>query len=191
MGAIQTNSASVIYLQISDGKICRRVQSPTESSVPRTTKDGRTVYEEWFGGWEGKITGIETRDSDYGKEWRIIIQDGAEKAILSMKYSSGYAASFLKTLPNVDLSKSVKLIPKLTIEGEKKRTALFISQDGKALKWYYSKETPNGIPSLKKVKIKGVETWDDSDMMDFLEEMVNTKVLPQLSGIDSGEDMPF
>ena len=191
MGAIQTNSAKV-FLSISDGKICRRVQSPTATSTQRTTKDGRIVHEELYSGWEGKITNIGTRDSDYGKEWQITIEDQDGTAILSMKYSSGYANSFLKALPNVDLSKNVKLSPKVNIEGDKKRTVLFLNQDGKAVKWYFTKETPNGLPGLKKVKIKGVETWDDSDMMEYLETMVKTQILPKISGSSVDfSDLPF
>jgi len=33
---------------------------------------------------------------------------------------------------------------------------------------YYTKENPNGLPEMVKVKIKGKESWDDTDMMDFL-----------------------
>ena len=189
MGAIQSNSAKV-FLSISDGKICRRVQSPTATSTQRTTKDGRVVNEELYSGWEGLITNIGTRDSDYGKEWQVTIEDGETSAILSMKYSSGYANSFLKALPNVDLSKSVKLSPKVNIEGDKKRTVLFLNQDGKPVKWFFTKDTPNGLPGLKKVKIKGVETWDDSDMMEFLEEMVKNQINSKLNTIDDS-DVPF
>jgi len=52
MGAI--NNSTAIYLSISDGKICRRVQSPTATSIQRTTKDGRVVNEEHYNGWLGK-----------------------------------------------------------------------------------------------------------------------------------------
>lgn len=175
MGAIQSNSA-VIYLTISDGKICRRVKSPTLNSVERHTKDGKLVNEEFYTGWKGIITDIQTRESDYGKEWIVSIKDNDGTAQLSFKYSSGYASSFLKALPNVELSKEVTITPKVTIEGEKKRTTIFLNQDGKAVKWYYTKDNMNGCPSLQQVKVKGVLTWDDSDMMEFLEKMVKEKL---------------
>ena len=181
MGAV-TNE-SVIYLSIRDGKICRRVLSPTNLSKERVTKDGKVVHEETYSGWTGKIKDIQTRDSEYGKDWRISLEDQDGTAVLSFKYSSGYAASFLKALPNVDLFNEVTLTPKMTIEGEKKRTTLFISQNGKSIKWFYTKETPNGIPSMKKVKVKGVETWDDTDMMEFLESMVNDEILPKIKDV--------
>lgn len=187
MGAI--NNSTAIYLSISDGKICRRVQSPTSSSTQRTTKDGRVVNEEHYNGWMGKITNITTRESEYGKEWQVEINDGTSTVILSFKYSSGYAASFLKALPNVNLSQPVTLIPKVTVDGDKKRTTLFINQDGKAIKWAYTKDNPNGCPGLKQIKVKGQSTWDDSDMMEFLESMVNNDILPQLNSAVG--DMPF
>lgn len=187
MGAI--NNSTAIYLTISDGKICRRVQSPTTSSIQRTTKDGRVVNEEHYNGWMGKITNIQTRESEYGKEWQVEINDGTSTVILSFKYSSGYAASFLKALPNVKLSEPVTLIPKVTIDGDKKRTTLFLNQNGAAIKWAYTKDNPNGCPGLKQIKVKGQSTWDDSDMMEFLESMVNNDILPQLNGAVG--DMPF
>lgn len=168
MGAIQQNSA-VVYLTISDGKLCRRFTNPTDNTVTRTTKENRIVHEEFYRSWQGVITDVRTRESDYGKEWNVTIDDGKEKAILSFKYSSGYASSFLKALPNVDLSKEVTITPSVQEVDGKKRTNIFINQEGRAVKWYYTKDNPNGCPGMKKVKIKGVEQWDDSDMMEFLQ----------------------
>lgn len=185
MGAITSNSA--IYLTISDGKVCRRVQSPTTKSKERTNKEGRVVHEEFYAGWSGKIIDIKTRESEYGKDWQIHLEDEDGIAILSMKYSSGYAASFLKALPNVDLTENVQLTPKMTVEGEKKKTTMFINQGGKSVKWAFTKENPNGIPSLKKIKIKGVEQWDDSDLMEFLEEMVKNQILPKVKPAEDND----
>ena len=175
MGAIN-NNASVIYLTITDGKICRRVQSPTNNSKERLTKDGRMIHEEQYAGWEGTIKNITTRESDYGKDWVIEIFDGETTALLQFKYSSGYASSFLKALPNVDLDMPVTISPKLQIDGDKKKAVIFLNQSGKAIKWYYTKDTPNGLPPLQQIKVKGVNTWDDSEMMEFLEDMVKTKL---------------
>jgi hypothetical protein len=186
MGSIIKNSA--IYLTISDGRICRRVQSPTATSKERTTKDGKVVHEEQYHGWSGKITDITTRQTDYGKEWNVTIEDGDTKASLQMKYSSGYASAFLKTLPNVDLSKDVQLMPKSETTDGKTKTTMFIKQDGKAIKWAYTKDNPNGLPSMKKIKVKGVDVWDDSDMMEHLENMVKSKFA---NNEQDNSDVPF
>lgn len=174
------NSSHLSYYNISNGKICKTVQSPTATSKERTNKNGRVVNEEFYDYIEGRITDIQTRENDYGKNWLISMSDSEGDYVLQMPYSSGYSAAFLKTLPNIDLDQQVKLTPKLTIEGEKKKTVLFVSQKGKALKFFYTKDTPNRIPQLEQKKVKGKMVWDDSEIMFFLEEMVKNEILPQL-----------
>lgn len=201
------NNNSAIYLSISDGKIVRRFKEKTKDSVERTlTKGvnaGKVVHEERYSFVEGIITNIEAKDSpQYGKNWIVTIQDGKETYLLQMDYSGGYSSAFLKALPNVDVTQKVKLSPKMTLEGDKKKATLFINQHGEAAKWAYTKDNPNGLPPMVKKKIKGTETWDDSDMMEFLEEMVNRDIMPQLKSykavaaeveeVDSEkEDAPF
>lgn len=180
MGAIQQNNA--IYLSIADGKLSRRMMNPTETSVQRTTKDGRVVNEELYKGWQGKITAIHVRThAEYGKFWNVTLTDKDGDAIIQMKYSSGYASAFLKTLPNINLADEITFTPFMKIENEKKKTTVFISQYGQTLKHYFNKENPHNLPQMQKVRIKGETVWDDTDMMEFLEDMVNKKVVPQLT----------
>lgn len=179
MGAVLENNA--IFLNITNGKICKKVPQPTETSVERVNKNGKTVHEEYYKGWKGKITAITVRDHpEFGKFWNVTLTDDKGDAVLQMNYSSGYAAAFLKMLPNVDLNSDVIVTPKLTIEGDKKKSNLFITQHGVPVKWYYTKDNMNGLPQLKQVKVKGKMTWDDSDLMEFLENMVNTEIIPKL-----------
>lgn len=190
------NSNSAIYLSVSDGKIVRRFKEPTAQSKPRTNKMGNTVHEETYDYVEGMITGITVRDSDYGKFWCVNIQDGADAYILQFQYSGGNANSFLKSIPNADLRKPIRIRPAVEIDGDKKRSKLFLVQDDKALRWFWTKENPGKMPSLKKVKIKGVEQWDDSDMMEYLEAYVKEHITPKLAGGDivnaqEDEDVPF
>jgi predicted DNA-binding transcriptional regulator AlpA len=180
MPAIKQTNA--IYLTIADGKICRRVQTKTPDAVERLTKDNKLVFEEFYKGWRGTITDIKTRENDYGKNWMIYLTDEFGDYILQLPYSSGYSASFLKALPNLDPSQPVTITPSLKIEGDKKRTSLFLNQNGVALKWAYTKDNPNGLPQLMQIKVKGKTTWDDSDIMEFLENMVNNEFLPKLNG---------
>jgi len=174
------NNTNAAFYSISNGKICRQFATPTSTSVSRLNMNGKTVHEEFYDYIDGVIVEIATRDSGYGKEWNITLDDNGQKQMLQMNYSGGYAAAFLKTLPNVNLDLKVKLTPKLTIEGDKKRTTLFVNQQGVALKHFYTKDAPNGLPRLKEVKVKGKTAWDDSDMMEFLEAMINTSVKPKL-----------
>lgn len=180
MGAIQQSNA--IFLTISNGQICRRVQNKTKDSKERVNKNGVTVHEEYYKGWKGRITAIEVREhKDYGKFWNITLSDSDGDAILQMQYSSGYSSAFLKTLPNVDLNSDVIITPNMKIEGDKKKATVFVTQHGVALKHFYNRDNPNGLPELKKIKVKGKETWDDSDMAEFLEKMVNEQIKTKLS----------
>ena len=190
------NSNSAIYLSVSDGKIVRRFKEPTSQSKARTNKMGNTVHEESYDYVEGMITGITVRDSDYGKFWCVNIQDGSDNYVLQFQYSGGNANSFLKSIPNADLRKPIRIRPAVEIDGDKKRSKLFLVQDDKALRWFWTKDNPGGMPNLKKIKIKGVEQWDDSDMMEFLEAYVKEHITPKLGGGDianaqEDEDVPF
>ncbi len=179
MGAIQESNA--IFLTISNGKICKKVPKKTAISVERVNKNGVTVNEEYYKGWKGLITAIAVREhKDFGKFWNVTLTDDQGDAILQMNYSSGYSSAFLKTLPNVDLSSDVVITPNMKIEGDKKKTTVFITQHGVPLKHFYNRDNPNGLPELKKIKVKGKDTWDDSDMAEFLEKMVMTEIVPKL-----------
>lgn len=185
------NSSHATYYNISNGKVCRSLQSASPTSITRENKNGRTVHEEFYDYIEGKIVDIQTRENDYGKNWLVTLDDGSGRFVLQMPYSGGYSGAFLKTLPNVDLDQPVKLTPKLTIEGEKKKTVLFVNQGGKALKFAYSKDNPNGLPQLEQKKVKGKMVWDDSEMMSFLEDMVKNDILPQLKGSGNNASEPI
>jgi hypothetical protein len=179
MGAVMQSNA--IFLTISNGQICKKVSKPTAISKERVNKKGVTVHEEYYKGWKGQITAIEVREHpEFGKFWNITLTDNDGDAILQMNYSSGYSAAFLKILPNIDLTGDVVISPNLKVVDGKNKTSLFITQHGQPVKWYYTKDNPHGIPELKKIKVKGKEQWDDSDIMEFLEKMVNTDIIPKL-----------
>jgi hypothetical protein len=91
------------------------------------------------------------------------------------------------------LTKQFTIAPKLTIDGDKKKSVMFINQNG-GIKHYFTRDNPNGMPDLQKVKIKGKETWDDSDRMEFLEQYVQNYILPKIKSQISDvteEEVPF
>lgn len=194
------NSNSTIYLSIADGKIVRRFKEPTASSKQRTSKTGKIVHEESYDYVSGMITDITTKDSDYGKFWNVRLVDGSDVYTLQFQYSGGNASSFLKAIPNADLSKPITIKPRSEMNGDKKRTTVMLIQDDKIIKWRWTKDNPGDLPGLKKVKVKGVEQWDDSDMMEALEAYINQHVKPNLKKAESStigaedyedNDVPF
>ncbi len=179
MGAVLESNAT--YLTIYNGKLCKRVPQPTKTSQTRVNKQGKTVHEEFYKGWKGRITAIEVREhKEYGKFWNVTLTDEEGDVIIQMNYSSSFSQAFLKTLPNIDLKSDIVFTPSVKQEGDKKKSTVFINQHGQSVKWAYSKETPNGIPALSQKKVKGKVTWDDSEILEFLEEMVKNDIVPKL-----------
>ncbi len=193
---LQSNSGSGngVFLSITNGKLVRQFKQPTDKSVKRTNKMGREVHEEFYDSLTGYISDIKTKESEYGKFWVIALKDKETTYFLEMKYSSGYAVSFLKALPNVSFSELVTLTPKLTIDGDKKSSVLFINQNGVGLKHFWNKANPGELPQLKQIKVKGVSTWDDTERMEYLEEYVKSNILPMIKPVLSDyneNDTPF
>lgn len=192
------NSSSSIYLSIADGKIVRRFKEPTANSKQRTSKTGKIVHEESYDFVSGIITDISTKDSEYGKFWNVRLQDGSDTYVLQFQYSGGNASSFLKAIPNADLTKPITIKPRSEMNGDKKRTTVMLIQDDTIIRWKWTKENPGTLPGLKKVKVKGVEQWDDSDMMEALESYVANNIKPNLRsaestviGAEDDNDVPF
>jgi hypothetical protein len=189
---LNNNQSSSIYLQISNGKLVRSFSSPTPKSVSRTNKVGKEVHEEFYDSLTGYVKGISTKETEYGKFWVINVNDGESDYTLSTNYSGGYAVSFLKAIPNADLSRVMTITPKIMVDGDKRNSVMFINQDGKGLKHYWTKDNQGQLPNLEKIKIKGKDTWDDTKRLEYLENFVkdlfNSKVEPA-SAVD--EDTPF
>ena len=169
------------FISIFNGKITQRVPEGTAGSVTRTNKIGKIVTERYFDSFTGKLIGINPMDGTYGKQWYFSFKDKGEVYILTMGYDSSIALAFLAMLPNVDLSKEIKVSASVTQNNKGgENTSIFINQDGKAIKHAYTKENPNGLPPWKAVTINGNTLWDKSEPLAFLENMVNTIIIPKL-----------
>lgn len=168
------------YFTILGGKFSLRVSAETPGAVARVNKLGKTVYEVYHDSFTGKLIGIRTKDSEYGKNWEFDFQDGGEVYTLQLSYSNSYATNFLKILPNANLEKEMKVQPAQKVEDGKTKSSLFVSQDGVTLKHAYTKDEPNGLPPMEKIIVKGQETWDDTKRLVFLQAMVERDIIPKL-----------
>jgi hypothetical protein len=105
MGLNQSQSESVVFLGIANGKIVRQFKQATEKSTSRVNKMGREVHEEFYDSLTGILKDVTTKESEYGKFWVIKMESDGVLYQIEMNYSGGYAASFLKTIPNANLTK--------------------------------------------------------------------------------------
>lgn len=176
------NRTGVNYITILQGKFSQRVGKGTEGAVERVNKLGNTVYEKFYDAFTGRLVDIKVQDGSYGKNWVFSFQDDDKVYHLQLSYSNSFATALLKMLPNVDVTKEMKLSPSVKEVDGKNRSSLFINQNGNTVKHAYTKDMPNGMPDMEQVTIKGVLVWDDTKRLAFLEDMVMTKIVPQLKG---------
>lgn len=193
--ALLNKGSKGIYLSIQSGKIAHRQAEATATSKARTLESGKVIHEELYDSLEGRITNVTFKDGDYGTQLIITVDNDGEVANLQMPLSSNPASGFLKCLPNLNANEPVKFSPKMEEKDGKRKTTLFVNQNGAAVKWYWTKDNPGKLPPLAKVKIKGKETWDDSDQIDFLKAYVNDEFLPKLGKIivnnEPDDEVPF
>lgn len=186
MALNKNQGAGYIYLSVANGKLVRQHKKPTEATTERINKQGKVVYEEFFKDLIANLVSITTKDGEFGKQWIVLFEDEGQYFQVQMNYSSRYSSSFLKSLPNVNAELPIKFMPwemEDKNDPSKKVTGITIYQDDGngfvKVPSAYTKEEPNGLPQMKKIKIKGKEQWDDTDMMAFLEKMATSLFPPK------------
>ncbi len=172
------------FITILGGKFCQRVKEGTEGSVARVNKMNKTVHEKFYDSFTGHLVGIRTQDGEYGKSWIFDFKDKEDVYHLQLSYSNSFATQFLRILPNIDLTKEMKVSPSVKEVEGKPRSSLFINQDGVALKHAYTKDNPNGMPDLEQITVKGSKVWDDTKRIAFLANMVATTIIPKIEAIN-------
>ena len=170
------------YFNIIGGKFTQRVAEGTPDAVNRINKEGKSVWELQHDSFTGKLVDIKTQDGAYGKNWLFCFRDKEDTYNLQLGYSNGYSVALLKMLPNIDVTKEFKVSPKSETVDGKIQTSLFINQDGKPIKHAYTKAEPNGLPQWEQITVKGQQVWDSTKQLVFLENMVNSTILPKLGG---------
>lgn len=190
MALTKSGGINTIYLSVADGNLVRQHKEANQYTTQRITKTGKVVNEEFFKELTGKLTNISTKENDYGKQWQLTFVDNEATFVVSIGYSSRYAASFLKALPNINLNKEFRLMPwsmKDKVDPTKTITGITLYQNDVKIAPYYTKENPNGLPQMQKIKVKGKEQWDDSEMMAFLENMA-TSIFSSLAATELEDD---
>ena len=192
-GAQNTQSGGLKYLSFMSGKFVQRVDENTSGAVPRVLEKGKnagtTVYELHYDTYEGQIYKMETEASQFGQRLHVFIDISTElepdtKVKLSLPLSSGPAKGLLSRLPKLDLVKDVVLKGYHIKNEETGRYNAYLVpyQDGQKITPYFTKDNPNGLPSMEKIKVKGQDVWDDSKQLEFYEELISSTEWP---GVDA------
>lgn len=139
-------------------------------------KEGEEV--KLYGYVEGFIRGLEVREDEYkGDKYHKLcvnlVDESGEIFQLQFRLDSGYGRAFCCILPNIDLTKSVMITPTYEVINDKPKSGMFINQGGKAIKWAFTKDNPNGMPPLERVTFKNKEMIDNSAQQQFFMELIS------------------
>jgi hypothetical protein len=177
MGLEKNQNRSTIYVKIKDGKFYRS-----------DDKEHTDAYDDL----SGQVVGLGYRDEVFNgdtiKKFQITLLSGGEKYILGFPVESPAYSSFISFAKNLNLSTPINLHAKLdeyeSNGKDVKRTKILLSKgegDNKVFaKGYYTKGGPNVLPAFKKVKISGKDFWDKTEYLDFLYNVVENDLKPQL-----------
>lgn len=180
------------YVRCMNGMFVKRVKEPNEKTIERELskgpKKGQLVYELHFATIEGQLVDIRKEvHEQYGASWEFEIDitvdaENPEFLVIQIPYDSGYAKNIITRLPNISLDKDVIFQAySFTPQGSsKERKGISMNQNGKKVASFYSREEPKGLPPMVELKVKGKTVWDDTDMMEFLENMMEEDVYHNL-----------
>lgn len=189
----EEHGSSKNYLNILGGKITQKVKEGTPGAISRINKQNKEVWELHFDTLNGRIVDFNLEESDYGKVWVVTIQDGIDYYYLHLQQSGRITNGLMHRLPNIDFSKEITIKTFRIFNEQKQRDQdyLVVYQGGTAksnkIENFYTKETPNGLPQMVQVKVKGQMVWDDSDQIEFITNMVLNEVKPKLKGAPAAE----
>jgi hypothetical protein len=121
----------------------------------------------------GVLTAVKIANEEFeGRPYKLVwlnLYDGKENSIVSFSFNSGYGRAFCKQWENAQLLEPMELSASYKKEeGKPAVTSLFILQNNKALKWYYTKDNPKDLP--QGVKNPDTGKWDFSDQEKYLLE---------------------
>jgi len=153
------------YLTVINGQFAQKVGEGTEGAEKRTNKNGKVVYEKYYKTAEGIITSMEIRTSDYdGRTFKTMCITLDDE--IQLQFTGGIDnfqnKAIINALLTAQIDNPIRFIATKDEEGYSK---VFPMQFNKGLKWFSTKDNPQGVPQPVKKTVAG-ETkwnWDDQD----------------------------
>lgn len=162
------DSKTYVYV-LSDGTFRVNVDEGTPNAVRReyetSTGEKGIKHELVYDELSGKITNVFFRDTDYGKQMTLKVEDGENAVYLNLNTAHNFAEDVMKKLPNVDITKDVKLVPYSFEDGNgkvKKGITIYQNKE-KVQNFFYdpdAKAIMNGFPEPEgDVKKYDSDSW--------------------------------
>ncbi|SHN42309.1 hypothetical protein [Chitinophaga sp. CF418] len=165
------------YLSLNDGLMKERTQEGSELRH-------NSLYNVWLVGVTYR--NVEREENGVRKVKGEIIQlhllDSVDYWILETWSNSAYARAFYQTMQNIYFDLPLTFTTRQKIENGRKKPAMFVSQDGLALKWCYTKDNMQDCPPLTTSTGRdGGVVYDDTLQQIFFAGKIEDWLLPCLS----------
>jgi hypothetical protein len=179
------------YLHIGLGKLRQKVTEGVKDAQSRVNKENKTVWELVYDWIEGTIVSIYHKESeDFGNSFEVTLFDGHDKFQVSFAEDSNFFSDFFSKLPNIDLSKPVKIAPYdfEDKQAQKRRKGVTVMQEGAKIENYFVSrgeggfEYCNGFPQPENPKKMDKEDWKIYfiKVKKFLRQYTKDSIIPKL-----------
>lgn len=179
-----SNSPKPAYVKAKDGKMHVKLNNQTQE----------------FDNVEGRLASISYHESEYQgetiKQWRLYLENGNDRAILSIGFSGSFTKGLINSLLSADLSQPIMF--SCYMKNDYNQPS--IKQAGQIVKWKYQLDE---IPKPKKVTVGTKEVTDDSEVAAWITQQVEfinsllKKSIPATKPVETTDepseldDLPF
>lgn len=175
MGLKNRDGGKTSYVKMKDGKF-----------YLSTDKELETPFEELY----GTVTDTYLKDEVYNgvpnRKVYFVIEDGVERMIIGFNVEATMTCGLIGFLKNADLTQPLSLVPKFEVikkDGQEfKKKSVLVTQNGKFLKSFFTKENPNGLPAMQRIERRGGKVeWVKDELLDFLENIITNDFKPRVN----------
>jgi hypothetical protein len=161
MAGLGTNNQNVTYVNIRAGKLMVK-------------KDGKETF---FDTLEGVITKIVFRIKEWqGRSFEVAevnVNAVGEAFVLTIGVDSGYFRGFMNSLrSSTKPNEMLTIKPFYKVEADKKTSTVFVIQDGKNMKHFYTKDAMGDFPEIDIVVVKGQKVYDNGKQVQFWKDWI-------------------
>lgn len=119
---------------------------------------------------EGIITKITVESSDYGDEIKVHMQDVSEEFIVILGVEGSAGRTFMYYIPNAKPELSIRI--RAWRNEKRKSEGVVLHQEDKKVDLFFSKDTPNGLPTPPEFSLSGeknvpYEQWSTRQKGDY------------------------
>lgn len=165
---VTTDQSSGIYLNVSYGKLRQKTNAQDPQAARRVYKDKegveRDVFERVYRSVDGKIHEIKIHESEkYSDQYQIIIHDSDGVTWIVCVSEGSTANKLIGKLANIDPMLDVRITPHYFEKDERSNFTIEQLVGGNWVKMQsaFTKDNPNGMPTLNKKKDGTPRTFDD------------------------------